>query len=148
MSVSRAEDGKLINILEEIMKENVEASTEGNFIKNQPADRFTDVAQIRILNKITGKTFELERKIGEEITVEDLDIKFIRCWKSYPEETPENKLLLKVYETKDKYVDRRNLIFFGWIFSSSPSLNGLEHPSYDITLENCKNNEQLENRNG
>ncbi|MDR0571783.1 MAG: DUF2155 domain-containing protein [Rickettsiales bacterium] len=135
----------LINILEEIMKENVEASTEENFIKNQSPDRFVDTVQIRILNKTTGKTFELERRIGDEISVEDLDIKFIKCWKSYPEETPENKLLLKVYETKDKYLDRSNLIFFGWIFSSSPSLNGLEHPSYDITLENCKNSMQLEN---
>jgi hypothetical protein len=115
---------------------------EGNLIKNQEPRRFVDTAQIKLLNKITGKSFNLEGKIGERVNVEELDIELIRCWKSYPEETPENKLLLKVYENTDKYLDRNHLIFFGWIFSSSPSLNGVEHQFYDITLENCKNTQQ------
>ncbi|MDR2760488.1 MAG: DUF2155 domain-containing protein [Rickettsiales bacterium] len=112
---------------------------EENIIKNQPANRFANTAQIKVLNKVTGKSFSLEGKIGEKITVENLDIELLKCWKSYPEETPENKLLLKVYEEGSGYLDRNNLVFFGWIFSSSPSLNGLEHPFYDLTLENCKN---------
>jgi hypothetical protein len=115
-------------------------NAEVNLIKNQPEDRFVEIAQLKILNKVTGKSFNVEKSMGEAIDVEDLKIEFVKCWNSYPEETPENKLLLRVYDNpKAQYQpEERSLIFYGWIFSSSPSLNGIEHPFYDITLDNCK----------
>ena len=29
-------------------------------------------------------------------------------------------------------------VFKGWMFASSPSLNGLEHPVYDVLVLDCK----------
>ncbi len=107
-------------------------------VKNQPKDRFVNSVKLQGLNKITGKTFEIETGIDEIIKFERLDIIPLKCWKSYPEEAPENKLLLKIYENNVKD-NSRKLIFFGWIFSSSPSISGLEHPFYDIKLEDCYN---------
>ena len=33
-----------------------------------------------------------------------------------------------------------NLVFSGWMFSSSPPLNALEHPVYDIWVLSCIGN--------
>ena len=57
-------------------------------IKNQPEDRFVNSVKLQGLNKITGKTFEIETKINEAIKFERLDIIPLKCWKSYPEESP------------------------------------------------------------
>ncbi len=128
-----------LNILEE--KNN---SYNDKLIKNQSEDRFVKNMKLQGLNKITGKSFEIETKIDEIIKFERLDIIPLKCWKSYPEEAPENKLLLKIYENGVKDGSRK-LIFFGWIFSSSPSISGLEHPFYDVKLVDCYNKVEEEN---
>ncbi len=97
--------------------------------------RFADYVILRALDKITGKTFELKAKTNESVVFERLEILPLKCWKSYPEELPENKLLLKLFE-KRKGRDK-DLLFYGWIFSSTPGISGLEHPTYDITLKDC-----------
>ena len=115
-------------------------------IKETSADRFVNSAILRGLNKTTGKTFKLKVKIGTPIYFERLEILPLKCWKSYPEETPENKILVKVFE-KDLSHKTKKMIFFGWMFSSSPSISGIEHALYDITLVDCFNEEIIENNN-
>ena len=117
-----------------------------NLIKNQPENRFVDLVKMRGLNKITGKTSIIEAQIGDTIQFEQLEILLLKCWKSYPEENTENKLLLKIFENKN---NKKNLIFYGWFFSSSPSISGLEHPLYDLKLLNCEKltTNQVENAN-
>lgn len=112
----------------------LENSFEKNLIKNQPKDRFVNKIKLQILDKITGKTSQVDVEIKTKVIFEKLEIIPILCWKSYPEESPESKLLLKIYEKKSK---TKKLIFFGWIFLSSPSISGLEHSLYDVTLIDC-----------
>lgn len=107
-------------------------------IKNTDSRRFVNTAKLMVLNKITGRTSEIDVEIDKSIMFENIEILPIVCWKSYPEENPENKLLLKVYEL-EKGKKNKKLLFFGWIFSSSYSISGLEHPMYDINLKDCKN---------
>lgn len=107
-------------------------------IKTTKADRFQNTAIVKVLNKITGKTQIIKIKINETIVFERLEIKPIICWKSYPEEEPENKLLLEILENNPNNTKKAK-VFFGWIFSSSPSISGLEHPLYDIKLDDCIN---------
>lgn len=94
-----------------------------------------DVVILQALNKITAKTYKYEVKIGDEIIFERLIIEPLFCWKSSPDAVPENKVLIKITENKlDKTQDE---IFYGWMFSSSPSISSLEHPMYDITIVDC-----------
>jgi hypothetical protein len=111
---------------------------ENKLIKNQPTNRFVTNVKLQGLNKVTGRTFEMESEIGKSINFERLEIVPLKCWKSYPEENTENKLLLKIFETETKS-KKKKMIFYGWIFSSSPSVSGLEHSLYDIKLEDCYN---------
>jgi hypothetical protein len=105
-------------------------------IKNINQENFTDRVILQGLNKVTAKTFELEGEMDNIINFERLIIKPLKCWKAPPTERPENKVLLKIYEKK---LDQKEvLIFYGWMFSSSPGLSGLEHPTYDITIKECE----------
>jgi len=122
----------------ETMVEEKEAQKEIIRIKLQDVNEesFTNEVVLRGLNKITAKTYKLEGKIGETINFERLAVKPLKCWTAPATERPENKVLLKIYERK--FDNTEVLIFYGWMFSSSPGLSGLEHFMYDITIEECK----------
>ena len=107
-------------------------------ISETNSNRFVNTAKIRFLDKMTAKSFTSNINIGEQTRFEKLIVIPLKCWKSYPEETPENKLLLKVFEINKKGESKQ--IFYGWIFSSTPSVSGIEHSMYDLTLEDCDNN--------
>ena len=91
---------------------------------------------IQILNKINGFTYVYEMRVGSEMEISNIKIITRSCFKSAPEDLPENMALLEVNEI-DKEEESES-VFNGWIFSSAPSLNSLEHPIYDIRLLNCR----------
>ena len=88
------------------------------------------------LNKVTGHISKLEAPVGTVMRFGNLEIVARRCWKSSPEEQPENAALLEISELKPGEPPKQ--IFLGWMFSSSPGLSGLEHPVYDITVLACE----------
>ena len=49
---------------------------------------------------------------------------------------PEREILLPGETPQDKSV--RPAVFRGWMFASSPSLNAMEHPVYDVWVIDCK----------
>lgn len=61
------------------------------------------------------------------------------CKTRPPEETPENFAYVDIvdnYQTDDS-----ENIFRGWMMSSSPALNAVSHPIYDVWLLKCLNTE-------
>lgn len=87
------------------------------------------------LNKVTGHASKIEALIGSSVRFGTLEIIPHSCWKSAPEDRPENASLLEINEIKPGEAPER--IFLGWMFSSSPGLSALEHPFYDITMVKC-----------
>lgn len=110
-------------------------SGEGEYLPNEP-ENFSDTAELLGLNKITAKTLKIRIKNGELIRFGNLQIKLEACWKSAPDEKPESAALLEIYENKTG--DDREKLFHGWMYASSPSLNPLQHPVYDVSLVNCE----------
>lgn len=102
--------------------------------------RYGNYAIVQALNKTTAKTSYLELKVGEKFSFGNIVITPHKCWQSPLSKKPENKILLEVSEVKNEANDKtfEKRIFFGWMFSSSPSISGLEHPIYDIIAINCK----------
>jgi len=88
------------------------------------------------LNKVTGHISRLEGPLGTVMDFGKLEIIARRCWKSPPEDSPENAALLEIRELKP--CEGPQQIFLGWMFSSSPGLSSLEHPVYDITVLSCQ----------
>lgn len=103
--------------------------------------RFYNVAVIQGLNKTTAKTSILEMRIGDKIKFGQITMVAHKCWQASLDQKPESKILLEVFENKrdenGNAIETR--IFYGWMFASSPSISGLEHPIYDLTALNCKN---------
>lgn len=102
--------------------------------KPPPTATYTTIA-LQGLNKVTGRTSKLEAPIGTAMRFDTLEIVARRCWKSEPEDRPENAALLEISELKPG--EQLEKIFLGWMFSSSPGLSGLEHAVYDVTVLEC-----------
>jgi hypothetical protein len=64
------------------------------------------------------------------------------CRKAPPEETPEVTAFLEITQLSAPGVEAPSgddaKIFSGWMFASSPALNALEHPTYDVWVIDCK----------
>lgn len=103
--------------------------------------RFYNVAVVQVLNKITGKSSTFNMKIGEEVSFGKLTMTAKKCWKASLDQSPESKILLEVFDYGEENSNNKEKkrIFYGWMFSSSPSISGIEHPIYDIVAISCKN---------
>lgn len=98
------------------------------------------VVVLRGLDKITAETRDFEAVLHEPSTFGSLTITPRYCRKRPPEETPETVALLEI---ADRTTDGRGVegepvpIFSGFMFASSPGLNGLEHPVFDVWVLDC-----------
>lgn len=126
-----------IPLSEENKEENKEEDKEVEDIKIKDTKEInkTNTIKIQALNKITAKSYEYKIKIGDSIEFERLIITPLFCWKSAPSDIPENKALLKISENQLNKEQKE--IFYGWMFSSAPSISSLEHPMYDIKVVDC-----------
>ena len=91
------------------------------------------------LNKVTARAQEIEAPIGSVIRFGTIEIIAHNCWKSAPDERPENAALLEISEIRQGEAPKQ--IFLGWMFSSTPGLSALEHPFYDVTVVKCQKEE-------
>jgi len=98
-----------------------------------------DTAQLRALDKVTGRTSTVEVKVGEVAEFGTLLIKVNVCKTNPPEETPENAAFLEIINLPRK-TNKGTKIFSGWMFSSSPALSALESSSYDVWVLKCTGN--------
>ena len=92
-------------------------------------------AVYRGLDKITARVTTVFAPIDEMVTFGSLQFVTRQCNKRPPEETPEKTAFLEVKDVKPDQTEED--IFKGWMFASSPALNALEHPVYDIWLIDC-----------
>ncbi|MBL4739587.1 MAG: DUF2155 domain-containing protein [Sneathiella sp.] len=91
---------------------------------------------VRALDKVTARTQDLSIGIGQTARYGTLEITARKCLKRPPEDTPEISTFLEIRELKED--EDPLLVFNGWMFASSPALNALEHPVYDVWVIDCK----------
>jgi hypothetical protein len=94
-----------------------------------------NAVQLRALNKVTAKSQTIQVEIGKPVNFGNLEINLHYCWKSAPEDRPENAAMLSVNEARPGEANKQ--VFAGWMFSSSPGLSSLEHAVYDLTVIEC-----------
>lgn len=88
------------------------------------------------LDKITGRIISFEVATNETVQFGSLEITERACYTRPATEAPQTVTFAEVDEIDAKKQYKR--IFSGWMFASSPGLNGIEHPVYDIWLTDCK----------
>lgn len=102
---------------------------------------FAQRAVIRGLDKVTGHAEDYTLPIGRSTRVGTLEVIARACDKSAPEETPEVRIYVEVFDNppaREGEESERREIFHGWLYASSPSLNAVDHPTYDIWAIDCR----------
>jgi hypothetical protein len=111
------------------------------FVGAAATPAFAERAVLRGLDKNTGHARDFSVTVGRSARFGSLDVVARACRKNAPEETPEVAIYLEVFDNKpatEGAEAERVEIFHGWIFSSSPGLNAIEHPIYDIWSVDCR----------
>lgn len=113
--------------------------------------------ELRALDKITGRFTDFLLNTEQPMVYGSLRVELDVCFQTPPEEVPESAAFLRIYAADSKRVQTmaapRALTvseqeslgdegateqhFSGWMFASSPGLNALEHPVYDVWVINC-----------
>jgi hypothetical protein len=95
-----------------------------------------DGAVLRTLDRVSGQVIDVEMAVGQTMGYGPLQVTLHEC--RYPEANLSGDAfgLLQV-------VDARSVreLFAGWMVASSPALNALEHPRYDVWLLRCMTSE-------
>lgn len=112
-----------------------------------------DQATLRALDKITGRSTDIVVKIGQPARFGSLTIDLRACFQTPPEEVPESAAFLRISSARPLPGEGAGaagvaagggpaeahspIVFSGWMYASSPGLNALEHPVYDIWVIRC-----------
>lgn len=113
-------------------------------------------AKLRALDKITGNSVDISAKVGQTLTHGRIKVTVRACYQSSPQDAPEAAAFLEIHAMAPKEhegakpaaatvqmnrgpqpIGPDGLLFSGWMFASSPGLNALEHPTYDVWVISC-----------
>lgn len=99
------------------------------------------VATIGLLNKRNNLTQDLILKSGESRRVGNVVVRVATCERTLPwESPPETGAFVQVFVEERARADEQlawRKVFSGWLFKTSPSLNVVEHPVYDVWVKDC-----------
>lgn len=98
-----------------------------------------DTAHLMGLNKITARTHPMRVGLDAPLRFGTLGIIVRACEKARPEDPPKTIAFLEIreYPVNETLEEEPAPIFSGWMLASSPGLNALEHPVYDVWLTDC-----------
>ncbi len=117
---------------EDIVLNNAEQFNETMLNDNKISNNNIIMAEISILNKITTNVDRVKLPLKENYLYQELKIYPIDCHLSGPYEKSEVGIYLNIH-----HKDSQEKIFNGWMLKSLPSISSMEHPIYDIWVEDC-----------
>ena len=93
---------------------------------------------LTVLDKITAKTTAIRLSVGEKKLFGSLRIIALKCQLSESNDFIDTVAYLQVKDlsTKD---NNQVFLFNGWTFASSPTLQSIDHPIYDLWITSCEN---------
>ena len=100
-----------------------------------------DTVVLQGLDKVTARVWTFDVPVGQAVRFGTLEIVPRFCDYRPPEEPPESAAFLDIYEARPG--EEKADLFHGWMFGSSPALNALEHPVYDVWVVGCKTEHQV-----
>ena len=125
--------------LEDIVDQNVNLNySENNQEENKVKKNEKIYINLKALDKITAKTSAIKLAIGEKKFFGSLEIKVLKCQLSENNDSTDTVAYLQVKDlsTKD---NNQVFLFNGWTFASSPTLQSIDHPIYDLWIISCDN---------
>ena len=93
---------------------------------------------LKALDKITAKTSAIRLAVGEKKFFGSLEIKALKCQLSENNDSTDAVAYLQVKDLSAKD-NNQVFLFNGWTFASSPTLQSIDHPLYDLWIISCEN---------
>ena len=93
---------------------------------------------LKALDKITAKTTAIRLVLGEKKFFGPLEIKALKCHLSVNRDSIDTVAYLQVKDLSSKD-NNQVFLFNGWTFASSPTLQSIDHPVYDLWITSCEN---------
>jgi len=151
-AVEKIETVPLINLDElsptfeedkDVLDKNEEIDVNLNNLNNETKEDATKkkdeiYINIKTLDKITAKTSTIRLAIGEKKFFGSLEIQGLKCQISEENQLRDTVAYLQI---KDLAAKDNNQVFLfnGWTFVSSPTLQSIDHPIYDLWVTSCEN---------
>jgi len=128
-------------------KDELEKIEDKNIVSNQSDDNFGSSESVKndkiyinlkALDKITAKTSSIRIAVGAKKFFGSLEIKALKCQLSEGKDTSDAVAYIQVKDLSAKD-NNRVFLFNGWTFASSPTLQSIDHPIYDLWITSCEN---------
>jgi hypothetical protein len=97
---------------------------------------FAAEAVLQGMDKVTARVSTFSAPVNQTVRFGTLEILTRTCNKRPAEEQPESAAFLQISDQRPN--EPKKALFSGWMFASSPALNPLEHPVYDVWVVDCK----------
>jgi hypothetical protein len=125
--------------LEKIKDKNITLNKSDD-ISSEPKSLKDDKVYINLtaLDKITAKTSSIKLAIGDKKIFGSLEIQALKCQLSESGDTSDAVAYIQVKDLSAKD-NNQVFLFNGWTFASSPTLQSIDHPIYDLWITSCEN---------
>lgn len=125
--------------LEKIDEKNTNLNTSEDILEQSKTQKNEKVyINLTALDKITAKTTAIRLGVGEKKFFGPLEIKALKCQLSENNDFIDTVAYLQVKDLSSKD-NNQVFLFNGWTFASSPTLQSIDHPIYDLWITSCEN---------
>ena len=125
--------------LEKIEDKNITLNTSEN-VSSEPKSMKDSKVYINItaLDKITAKTSSIRLAVGDKNFFGSLEINALKCQLYEDGDISDTVAYIQVKDLSAKD-NNQVFLFNGWTFASSPTLQSIDHPVYDLWITSCEN---------
>ena len=116
-----------------ILNESDNISSDSKSVKNDKV-----YINLATLDKITAKTSSIRLAIGDKKFFGSLEIKALKCQFYDASDFSDTVAYIQVKDLSAKD-NNQVFLFNGWTFASSPTLQSIDHPVYDLWITSCEN---------
>ena len=125
--------------LEKMENKNTKLNNTGDVLEKSKKKKDDKIyINLKALDKITAKTSAIRLAVGEKKFFGALEIKALKCQISENNDSTDAVAYLQVKDLSAKD-NNQVFLFNGWTFASSPTLESIDHPIYDLWVINCEN---------
>ena len=116
-----------------ILNKSEDISSESKSVKNDKV-----YINLTALDKITAKTSSIRLAVGDKKFFGSLEIQALKCQLSESSYISDTVAYIQVKDLSAKD-NNQVFLFNGWTFASSPTLQSIDHPIYDLWITSCEN---------
>jgi len=125
--------------LEKKDENNISSITDENIKQDSNLKKSNEIyINLKALDKITAKTSSIKMLIGDKKFFGSLEIKALKCQYFEGTNSSDTVAYIQVKDLSNKDNDSV-FLFNGWTFASSPTLQSIDHPVYDLWITSCEN---------